>query len=313
MHINIKHLTSLKVTVFETFLAVVEKGSFCNAADVKALSPAAVTTQIKQLEDIVGQKIFVRGKEHATLTEAGVEVLKFARLMVEGISSLQSGLKNSTETMAGTVKYAMPHSCLLSPHFSMLLERRKEFPSINLVVNLMLNEEVLGLIKENKVDFGFVTEKVANPQLTYREFCQEEYILVSSSQNDLNNLNDDTLLDFPFVGYPSFEQLFTLWRAHYMPNVQNISAASLNLANRFNWIDGAIKMVVGGLGFSVFPRHTIQHLIDTGELKEYSSPLEPLMNNIYIIQHVDAQKNERVKQVIQWFLDMYAEDESSAH
>jgi len=309
MDINVNKLTSLKVTVFETFLAIVEQGSFCNAADVKALSPAAVTAQVKQLEEIVGQKIFIRsGKEQAELTEAGVEVLKFARIMVEGIQSLKSGLKHSTQSLSGTVKYAMPHSCLLSPHFSMLLERRREFPLINLVVNLMLNEEVLALIKENKADFGFVTEKIANPKLVYKEFCQEEYVLVSAGLSELDNLTSETILNYSFVEYPGFDQFFTLWKEHYLPDLRNVSAASLNSPNRFSLIDGAIKMVVGGLGLSIFPRHTVQHHLESGELKEYQSDKEPVLNNIYIIQHLDAQKNERVKMVIQWFLDMHAGD-----
>ena len=308
MHINVKHLTALKVTVFETFLAVVDKGSFSNAADVKALSPAAVTFQIKQLEEIVGQKLFIRGKDQSTLTESGIEVLKFARTMVEGISSLEVGLKSAVETMSGTVKYAMPHGCLLSPHFGMLLDKRKQYPGINLVVNLMLNEEVLSLIKENKADFGFVTEKVANPLLNYQEFCQEEYVLVSSSRKNLTEINTDNILDYQFVAYPSFEQLFTLWKAHFMAELKDVSAASLNLANRFNWIDGAIKMVIGGLGFSIFPRHTVQHHIDAGALFEYPSKYPPLFNNIYIIQHIHAQKNERVRQVIDWFLSMHSDE-----
>ena len=67
-------------------------------------------------------------------------------------------------------------------------------------------------------------------------------------------------------------------------------------------------MVIGGLGLSIFPRHTIQQHIEAGHLHEYSSEAPPLMNNIYIIQHIDAQKNPRVRQVIDWFLEMHACD-----
>lgn len=308
MKINVRHLLALKGSVFETFIAVVEKGSFTGAADAMALSASSVTVQIKQLENIVGHKLFTRGKEQAALTEAGIEVHKLARTIVEGVSSFESGLAQNAVEMSGTVKYAMPHSCLLSPHFSMLLEKRTQYPGINLVVDLMLNDDVLNLIKENKADFGFVTEKVANPKLSYEKFCEEEYVMVSSSKAQLEGLDSSNLLDHQFVWYPAFDQFFSHWQSHFMAELEDVRAHSLNIPNRFSSIEGAIKMVIGGLGLSIFPRHTIQDVLDEGLIDEYPSKLPPLSNNIYIIQHVDAQKNPRVKQVIDWFLEMHTCD-----
>lgn len=57
---------------------------------------------------------------------------------------------------------------------------------------------------------------------------------------------------------------------------------------------------------SVFPRHTVQKYIDAGELFEYQREgLEPLLNSIYIVTHKNVQQPNRVKAVINWFLDMY--------
>ena len=305
MHINVKHLLALKISVFETFIAVVDKGSFSDAADLRALSASSVTVQIKQLENIVGYKLLIRGKDQAVLTEAGIQVLKLARTIVEGVTTLEKGLNESAESMTGTVKYAMPESCLLSPHFGMLLEKRKQYPGINLVVNLMLTEEVLKLIKENKSDFGFVTEKFANPNLTYEPFCKEEYILVASDENKINELNESNILDFDFVGHPSFDQLFMHLKNHYFPKLIDVNSMSLISPNRFNSLEGGIQMVLGGLGCSVFPRHTIQKLLDEKKLFEYKSEISPLLKDIYIIQHKGADMNPRVRQVIDWFLELH--------
>lgn len=173
----------------------------------------------------------------------------------------------------------------------------------------MESRQALTLIKENKADFGFVTERVSSPHLIYREFCDEEYILVSSSPHDFDNLDQEAVFKKTFVSYSYFDRQFSLWNTHNFPENYSASAASLNIRNRFNWIDGAIKMVAGGLGISIFPRHTVQHLIDNKILFEFKGNKGPIFNTIYINQHIDAQKNAHIKLVIDWFMEMTTKTE----
>ena len=55
----------------DTFICVVEAGSFSKAADKLYISPPAVIKQINLLESSLGVKLFERSHRGLTLTNAG--------------------------------------------------------------------------------------------------------------------------------------------------------------------------------------------------------------------------------------------------
>lgn len=71
------------------FEAAYRKGSFTSAATELNVSQAAVSKRLKQLEDWIGEAVFVRGKQRLTPTPAGQRVFQTASMTLE---FLQLGL-----------------------------------------------------------------------------------------------------------------------------------------------------------------------------------------------------------------------------
>ena len=65
-----------------TFLAVVETGSFVDAAKRVFVTQSTVSMRIKALEERLGKSLFARSKAGATMTPAGVQFQKHALAMV---------------------------------------------------------------------------------------------------------------------------------------------------------------------------------------------------------------------------------------
>lgn len=61
------------------FLAIVNHGSFTEAAYQENISQSSISKQIKKLEDEIGVELFSRNKNKIKLTSAGYEFLKFAK------------------------------------------------------------------------------------------------------------------------------------------------------------------------------------------------------------------------------------------
>ena len=66
-------------TKMYTFLKVAEYLNFTKAAEALYMTQPAVSQQIKQLEEEVGAKVFIRNKNGLILTQQGEIVLKYAR------------------------------------------------------------------------------------------------------------------------------------------------------------------------------------------------------------------------------------------
>lgn len=305
---NLANLDFLKLDprYFKAFIAAAEYENFSIAANQAAMTQSGISQHISKLEEQLGVSLFMRSSKATVLTEEGKALLAYIRNYNDSIQSLIETINKERKFIEGLVSYAMPPSCLLSPHFPMLLERRIRYPELELKVELLPNDNILPLVIDGKIDFGFVTEKVEHPLLAYQKFCDEEYIFVGADADKISTLNDTNLIEQKFINYPGMGVYFNYWIKHFMPTCTNISDRSLYHAGEMNSIEGAIHMVVGSLGLSVFPRHCVQHHIDAKKLFEYSeSDHSPLTNTIHIVTRKNPELPARVKTVIDWFLDMH--------
>ena len=75
--------TDLQLDWLRAFVAVVDAGSLTAAAPHVHRSQSALSMQLKKLEDAVGRAVLTRGPRHLELTPTGVELLGYARRMLE--------------------------------------------------------------------------------------------------------------------------------------------------------------------------------------------------------------------------------------
>lgn len=73
----------MDITLARTFLAITELGNFAKAANQLYVTQSTISTRIKQLEDLLGQPLFIRTKAGATLTSAGAQFKPFAEKIVQ--------------------------------------------------------------------------------------------------------------------------------------------------------------------------------------------------------------------------------------
>lgn len=78
--------THLPLTALRAFDAAARLGSFRAAADALALTPSAVSHQIRALERRVGVALFVRGPRRVALTEAGERLARATASAFDGLA-----------------------------------------------------------------------------------------------------------------------------------------------------------------------------------------------------------------------------------
>lgn len=73
---------NLPIEALRAFVTILETGSFTKAAAVLGLTQSAISAQVKRLETILGDNLFVKGVAHITLTGRGRTVSEQARRLI---------------------------------------------------------------------------------------------------------------------------------------------------------------------------------------------------------------------------------------
>lgn len=119
-----------KISVIQSFKVAAEVGSLAKAAAQLALTPAAVSQQIRQLEEQLGSALFVRTQSGVMLTEIGKEYLRY---VTEAFDILHLGQQNLRHAAAAPklTLYSLPAlaSKWLLPNIT---QWREQCPDIDL-------------------------------------------------------------------------------------------------------------------------------------------------------------------------------------
>ncbi len=83
----------LSLEALEVIDAIDRKGSFAAAAESLYRVPSALTYTIRKLEEDLGLELFDRSGHRATLTEAGAELLKEGRYLLDAAQALESRVR----------------------------------------------------------------------------------------------------------------------------------------------------------------------------------------------------------------------------
>ncbi|ATE60882.1 LysR substrate-binding domain-containing protein [Thauera sinica] len=134
--------------------AVADSASFTQAARLLHLTQPAISMQIRDMEDIVGQ-VLVDGRREIHLTTAGEIVLRAAREALEGLERAEVELKARMGVAAGTLDVvAITTAEYFVPH--LLAEFGRRHPDISFRLTVDNRERVHALLQENRVDVAIM-------------------------------------------------------------------------------------------------------------------------------------------------------------
>lgn len=100
------------LTALRCFEAAARRLSFKDAADELSVTPAAVSQQIRALEDIVGQPLFIRRTRAIELTDAGREALPLLTAAFDQIERAAIAMRRRTDRQVVTVSVS-PSFCTI--------------------------------------------------------------------------------------------------------------------------------------------------------------------------------------------------------
>ncbi len=158
-----------RLASMETFVRVVETGSFSGAARQLRVGQPAVSKSVAQLEEYLGVKLLTRSTRGLTPTEAGLGYLERARRALEEAAEAElaargagAGLKGRLRICAA-VTFARIHLIPLLPQFMV------QNPELDLEV--VLDDRQIDLVQEG-IDVALRMGKMMDSTLTARRIAR---------------------------------------------------------------------------------------------------------------------------------------------
>jgi LysR family transcriptional regulator, low CO2-responsive transcriptional regulator len=176
-----------------TFVEVARLGSFSRAAEKVLRSQPAVSTQIRQLEQEYGHKLFDRTAKSVRLTPAGEVVLEYAKQMLAlQARSLHAGADHHgvpTGTLSlganeGTFLYVLP---------KVLAKYHRKFRQVRISVYRSFSHKVTEKVEQGVVDVGVVSMPVKSSSLKVVPIFRDRLLLMVGPTSPLFTRRSVTL------------------------------------------------------------------------------------------------------------------------
>ena len=185
-----------------TFLQVAKFKSFSRAAEQLGYTQAAVTIQIKNLENELGVHLFDRIGKPTLLTHQGRIFYNYASNITREISQAKDALSNPDE-LTGKLCLGTIESVCASVFPVLLREYHRRYPKVNIKIVTDSPEILLHMMDKNTLDIVYFLDKpVYNTKWVKVLEKPEEVFFVSSSENPLSKrreLNLDEVICQPFI------------------------------------------------------------------------------------------------------------------
>ena len=147
----------VKLELYRVFREVAEAGNISLAAENLYLSQSAVSQSIKQLEQQLGTRLFLRSPRGVALTEDGRLLFEYVRSAMGLLETGEDKLQQSRTLQAGTLVIGASDtvtSQFLLPHLDAF---HRSYPNIHIRIISGRSYKVLGLLRAGRVDVAFAS------------------------------------------------------------------------------------------------------------------------------------------------------------
>lgn len=147
----------IDISLIRSFLAVVDTGSVTTAARVVGRTQAAVSQQLKRLEDLLETDLFLREHKRISLAPAGELLLEPARRMI-AMNDEMYGMM-TTPSYNGEVRLGIPMDVVPTYAPSILRRFAQTWPQVRVQLVSENTADLLEMLDSGSLDVTLTTER----------------------------------------------------------------------------------------------------------------------------------------------------------
>lgn len=145
---------------YKVFYYVAKHGSLTLAAQKLSVSQPAVSQSMKQLERLIGVRLFVRNARGVRLTQEGELLYSYVEKAFEQIRQGEKLLQQMLDLELGEVRIGASDMTLRFYLLPYLERFHEKYPKIKVLVTNAPTPETIQYLQEGKIDFGVVSTPI---------------------------------------------------------------------------------------------------------------------------------------------------------
>jgi len=173
----------MEIYQLKLFVDLAEIGNFTKVASHNYITQAAVTLQIRKLENELGVQLFHRTTRTCALLEAGDRLLPYARHILQKTDEANQAVRDTASEISGLVRAAAVHSAglyELPPYVKTFL---KQYPQVNLRLDYRTSDEIYRSLQNGEIDLGVVAYPHEMPRIECLPFLRDHLVVACAEDH----------------------------------------------------------------------------------------------------------------------------------
>ena len=267
----------------ESFVAVVDEGSFSNAADRLQLSQSMVTIHIRNLEAELGTRLLNRTTRSMELSNDGQTFYYYAKQMLKLNRDSLFALTRADQNEKAINIVATPYT---SRYYlaRRIVEFEKMYPDVSFNITVCYNSEIANKLRAGGFQFAFCNMKIMDSDYAVKHYASSRLVIITPNEERFRKLDGNSCPSELFGTEPlitrsstsALQQEFLRWVK------QNLPETKLNIAASIDDTETIKQLVAAGMGISVLSEVAIGEMVADGKLLAF--PLEGTMpHHLYFV------------------------------
>lgn len=170
----------LNVNQLRSFYFAAKSESITRAADALMVTPAAITSQVKQLEENLGLRLLFRSGNAMRLTESGLAVFEKIRKIFEEIDNLELFIAELSKGKSGELRIGCSETAALYVMPKLINTFQSHYPGIKVIIDRGTTSEIVKSVLEHKNELVIARYRPDDRRMKMRLMGRKEITLIAA-------------------------------------------------------------------------------------------------------------------------------------
>lgn len=268
----------MELRVLRYFLAVAREGSITGAADLLHMTQPTLSRQLKDLEQELGKKLFIRSSHSITLTDEGMLLRNRAEEIIEMVGKLEAEFSSMEDTVSGDVYIGCGETEIMKQIARVIKDLQISYPNIRYHLYSGNEDDVTERLDKGLLDFAILIQPANLSKYNYINIPDKDVWGVVMRKDSTLALKEaiqaKDLVNVPLIcSRQAIKQ--TLSRNEFVDWFGE-DFDKLNIVTTFNLAYNAAIMVEEGIGYAL----TLDKIVNTSSDRNLCfRPLEPRLES----------------------------------
>jgi DNA-binding transcriptional LysR family regulator len=269
------------------FIAVANEQQFTAAAETLNLAQPSLSSQIHNLEEVLGTPLFQRDHRPVMLTDAGLELLPLARRVLSSLDDVVHGVSEVEGLRRGHVTIGATPSLSATLLPGALARFHQRYPGIAITIVERDSVVLLESLESAALDLALVITSLPHPTLDSVALAVEQLVVIVARSNPLAQRVEASIADLEGVPMIMFREGYDLRAATY--NAFARAGLSPTVALDGAEMGSVHSLVAAGLGTAIVPSIVANDDADVKVLHMKTPPLERTISLVRPLQHTPSR------------------------